>query len=272
MPPKLQTPGYSSNIEFYGEGSAGLTPRTPYSHNTTSTEEGRSRRSRPAIPVNKTDTDDEDDENHDEVDLLRTQSHPLLHSSALESSPSRSDQTLWDGEKKSHSVWRTVKDILTRDRLPIGLIAGSGVAFFLLFLIFLSIRRPQALLNYMGVNSTAIEYDSLDEESKARFNTSAVLDYSASGYTSFPLSTDQYVSECWKVTNDPRMKFYKSYWSAAPGAELDVLHKVYIKPWTSYILLTKLTRRNQLPRRRHALPVSHTFWMAQLVSWEIWRY
>lgn len=226
MPPKVRTPAYSSNIEIYGEvESAGLTPRTPYSRKVANAEEGRSQRNLPAIPVNETDTEDED-RNLDEVDLLKTQSHPLLHSST-ESFPSGSNGTRWKGDKRDRNlIWRMVTEGLARNRLPIGLIFGSGVALLLLFLIVMSIRRRQALLHYMGVNTTAIAYESLDEESKGRFNTSTVIDYAASGYTSFPLTTNQYLNECWKVIKDPRMKPYASYWSVVPGTELDVLHKV----------------------------------------------
>lgn len=228
MPPKLNsTPAYSSNIELYGDSeSAGLTPRTPYSRLAANAEEGRSRRLDPAIPVNG-DVAEEDDGNLDEIDLLQTQSHPLLHSSASGSFPLGADQARWSRSGKQNRIWRVINERLLQSRLPIGLIAGSGVAFLLLFLIVMSIRRPDALQDYIGVNSTAIEYESLDEESKARFNGSTVIDYFAAGYTSYPLTTDQYISECWKVMNDPRMKFYAPYWSTRPGAELDVLHKVF---------------------------------------------
>jgi hypothetical protein len=222
MPPKLKpTPGYSSNIEVFGESdSAGLTPRTPYSRLTASAEEGRSRRAAPAVPVNEDIAEDEDDGNLDEIDLLQTQTHPLLHSSASHDRQRRS------GSRKKPRIWHVVKERLLQDRVPVGLIVGSAVAFLLLFLVVLSIRRPDTLLDYMGVNTTAIAFESLDEESKARFNSSTVIDYAASGYTSYPLTTEQYLAECWNVTNDPRMGAYTSYWSTSPGAELDVLHKV----------------------------------------------
>lgn len=227
MPPKLRsTPAYSSNVELYGETeSAGLTPRTPYSRLTATAEEGRSRRIVPAIPVNNDTMGDEDDGNLDEIDLLQTQSHPLLHSSASASFSMAGDQSHWTSNKQGR-IWRSVEERLAHRRFPTGLIVGSAVAFLLLFLIVMSIRRPDKLLDYMGVNTTAIEFGSLDEESKARFNGSTVIDYAAAGYTSYPLTTAQYVSECWKVRKDPRMKLYTPYWTPRPGAELDVLHKV----------------------------------------------
>ncbi|KAF8492667.1 hypothetical protein JB92DRAFT_3002176, partial [Gautieria morchelliformis] len=226
MPPKLNpTPAYTSNIEVFGESeSAGLTPRTPYSRLTANAEEGRSRRLAPAIPVNEDIAEDEDVGNLDEIDLLQSQSHPLLHSSTSESFPMGNGRRR-SGSRKKGRIWRMIRERMLQDRLPIGLIVGSAVAFLLLFLIVLSIRRPDTLLDYMGVNATAIAFESLDEESKARFNSSTVIDYAASGYTSYPLTTEQYLDECWKVTNDPRMRVYTSYWSASPGAELDVLHK-----------------------------------------------
>jgi hypothetical protein len=260
MPPKLNsTPAYSSNIELYGDSeSAGLTPRTPYSRITANAEEGRSRRLGPAVPVNGDIAEDEDDGNLDEIDLLQTQSHPLLHSSASASFPSDGGQARWSGSRKQSRIWGVVKERLVRGRLPIGLIAGSAVALLLLFLIIMSIRRPDALRDYMGVNVTAIEYGSLDEESKARFNGSTVIDYAAAGYTSYPLTTDQYISECWKVINDPRMKYYVPYWSTRPGAELDVLHKVFKTIVVPSVSFTEPTSRNQTPHEKHALPALPT--------------
>lgn len=231
MPPRLSsTPAYTSNVELYGEDSAGLTPRTPYSRQAANAEEGRSRRVGPVIPVNAPIAEDEDDGILDEIDLFQTQNHPLLASSDSASFPSanrRSGTSRWTLQAwKKDRLWRWLEEWAMNDRFPLGLIAGTAVAVFLLFLLAISIKGPDALLDYMGVNSTAIKFEALDEESKARFNDSTVIDYSKSGYTSFPLTTAQYISECWTITNDPRMKFSTPYWTARPGVELDVLHKV----------------------------------------------
>ncbi|KAF8588342.1 hypothetical protein K439DRAFT_1629792 [Ramaria rubella] len=233
MPPKLRpTPAYSTNVEIYAEvDSAGLTPRTPHSRQVDA-EEGRSRRVRPALPVNESISEDEDDGNLDEIDLLQTQSHPLLHSSTSDSFPLVArhgndwSRPRWSAnDKKDNWIWRLVKERVVKDRLPLGLIVGTAAAILLLFLVVMSIKRQDTLLDYIGVNTTAIAYESLDEESKKRFNSSTVIDYAAAGYTSYPLTTDQYIHECWKVVHDPRMQYFVPYWSTRPGAELDVLHQ-----------------------------------------------
>ncbi|KIJ33175.1 hypothetical protein M422DRAFT_35556 [Sphaerobolus stellatus SS14] len=235
MPPRLNlTDSYSSNIEIFNvPDSASLTPRTPYSQSAQA-EEGRtgSRRNGPVIPVNETINEDEDNEEMDEIDLLQTQSHPLLHRSTTESrSRYGSDSTENAGRsgnwKRGGKTFLFLKNIWRqagKRGIPIGLILGCGAAALLLLLIVMSVKRPDTLMSYAGVNTTAILLESLDEESRVRFNGSTVIDYGASNYTSFPLTTDQYVSQCWKVIGDPRMKYHVEYWATRPGADLDVLH------------------------------------------------
>jgi len=232
MPPKLSPPpAYSSNIEIYGDGeSAALTPRTPYSRAGRAVEgDSDSKSNGPATPIDNATHNDEDTDDLDEIDILQTQSHPLLHSSTSESFPLQSrygnhNERQTKGKWRKGSFWENIKAELKRRRIPVGLLLGCGTAAILLFLIIMSVKRHDALLEYMGVNTTAITFESLDEESKGRFNGSNVIDYS--NYTSFPLSADQYLSECWKVRADPRMKYFVPYWKTRPGAELDVLHVV----------------------------------------------
>lgn len=226
MPPKLSSvPTYSSNIELYGEiESAGLTPRTPFSRATANAEEGRSRRVG-AVPINASLEEDEDDGNLDEVDLMQTQSHPLLASSTSDSFPG-SDRPGTRPRALTRLRWQWLKENFIHQRVPIGLIAGSGLAFMLLFMAVMSIRRPDTLRDYMGVNSTAIEFEALDEESQERFNGSSVINYAQSGFDSFPLSTHDYVQQCWNMSTDPRMKGWVHYWDQHTGGDPDVLHKV----------------------------------------------
>lgn len=229
MPPKpIIPPAYSSNVEIYADmDSAGLTPRTPFSRQTAQLEEGRAKtKARAAVPVNEPISEGENEDEFDEIDLLQTQSHPLLHS---ESNPVRSTQNNNVGRRRKAipAQWpdfnlRTA--IVQVQRIPIGLILGCGAAFILVYLTFASMKRKDALLTYMGVNTTMLKLQALDDESRQRFNTSTVIDYST--YSSFPLKTEQYATECWKIVNDPRMKPYVPYWDTRPGVELDVLHQV----------------------------------------------
>lgn len=227
MPPKLKpTPAYSSNIEIFTEpDSAALTPRTPFSHSARAEEDRQTPR--------RTAHEHENSDELDEIDLLQTQSHPLLHSRTSESFPLRSvnrtglkaRDPAWKRFRKG-SFWRSIEREAARRRIPIGLVLGCGGAILLLVLLAFSLKKKETLLSYMGVNATAIAYEALDDESKARFNSSTVIDLKAAGYKTFPLTTSEYTQQCWKVINDPRMKYHPGYWTPAPGAELDVLHQV----------------------------------------------
>lgn len=227
MPPKpIVIEAYSSNVEVYADlDSAGLTPRTPFSRKTAQLEEGRAgprTRAIAAIPVNDPISENGDEDEFDDIDL---QNHPLLHQERI---PMRSPEDNANQRRPTFANWDAFnlqKLVVRAQRIPFGLIFGCGTVILLMFLIFASMKQKGALLDYMGVNTTAIRLQTLDDESKARFNTSTVIDYS--NYSSFPLTTNQYIKECWKVVHDPRMKHYVPYWNTHPGAELDVLHQVY---------------------------------------------
>ncbi|GJJ13143.1 hypothetical protein Clacol_007394 [Clathrus columnatus] len=225
MPPKpIITPAYSSNVEIYSDlDSAGLTPRTPFSRQTAQLEEGRRKTSRPrpkSIPVNEPISEGENEDEFDEIDLLQSQSHPLLHQELI---PIRPPLERDDEQRKARSSWDRFRRTLVMPQTPIGLIFGCSLAVILILLIFVSINRHDSLLSYMGINTTAIKLQALDDESKARFNTSTVIDFSM--YSLFPLTTNQYIQECWNIINDPHMKSFTPYWDTRPGAEFDVLHQ-----------------------------------------------
>ena len=207
---------YSTNYDYEP-----LTPRTPHSRAGRAEEQ----------PVG-----DEDDYELEVIHGLgdtnangaHMQSEPLLASSASATFPHRV-RTFEDSERmrKHRKVELSVSLVLSR--LPI--VAGGASAIFLLFLVFLSLKRPDVLQSAVGLDANSTSPESVAEASDAaapspsqsqvhETHVAPILSYE--NYTSFPLTPLQYREECGKWFS--RGSHMHPYWWVPAEGPMDVVH------------------------------------------------
>jgi len=152
---------------------------------------------------------DNDDE-IDEVDML--QSHPLLASSTSATfSRDVHERSIHlptyhtNSEQGDHKRPGVLKRLAQRTPYALGII----VALFLLLLIVVSYKKPEVLEKVIG------------ESEEKKMADSMVIKYN--NYTSFPLQSDQYLMECWKVNQ--KTHAHLSYWAVPQHGFPDVAHK-----------------------------------------------
>lgn len=209
------TTSYTSNRDYQN-----LTPRTPHSR------AGRAEEGRPALDL----ADGEYElEPMTGLDNLQLQQEPLLTSSASDAFPNM----LFGGGSRTRKgkggidlSWRVVLE-----RLP--LVLGSSTALLLLFLIVLSLKKPDALRNVVGATPPT-DVDGEGKVDDVNYSSSSPPDSSAGGgadsrpvlsytsYSSFPLTPIQYLNECikWHANSTP-----VDYWGVPPSGAIDVPHK-----------------------------------------------
>jgi hypothetical protein len=184
-----------------------LTPRTPHSRAGHRAEEDFTQ-----IELD-TFADDE------YKNYSQQQHEPLLHSAANDTFP--------DGEENAR-VGALQKVLLMLDfaRRHLGLALGCVVAILLLFLIYLALRRPDKLAEYIGDKLSA-NTSSTPATNDLEFTPALVPGVdpadaiSYANYTRFPLTSDEYRAECAKLTHN--FEPSGGYWDAQ--GKYDVLHK-----------------------------------------------
>ncbi|KAI5115441.1 hypothetical protein M0805_008893 [Coniferiporia weirii] len=206
-----------------------LTPRTPHSR------AGRAEEARHGLDNNLSETDSDLDIVHGDspyTTVSQQQHEPLLASSASASFPHRrarpydtNDERVQEKGKKAELNWG-----LILSRIP--LLAGLTTALFLLFLVVMSVEKPETLRSYL--------YDSAPEsigggqtvdnaqvttvastENQAPTKTAMTLSYAS--YTSFPLKPTQYSEECAGFLSSMKGPM-GTYWYIPPGGPMDVVH------------------------------------------------
>lgn len=200
------------NLNYHGYNQH-LTPRTP-----------RSRSGKPVTSFGEDETGPRsssgDGEALDEVDLLYTQSDPLLRSSASVAFPP--EQVTRTPLIRSPRYPKHHDQASSRSRFQhllqiIPLILGAVGALGLLVLILLSVHRPQILQYYILNNST---YTSAFSPSQKQLESG--LDYS--NHTSFPLESIEYEEECWSFQNSHETS-RGDYWEMKDAEMMDVPHE-----------------------------------------------
>lgn len=167
-----------------------LTPRSPYSRL------GRAEEGIELEPVEPEGGDDLDEDGQ-YATFTEQQAAPLLASST---SPGLTHIP------PKHTVRKREPRNLRTFLGKVPLVLGIAAALFLLFLIFLSIKRPHTLQQYIGVSPST---------------SSARISYD--GYTRFPLGSDEYDSECWKLNSGYAR--HGGYWDMPSNGSLDVSHE-----------------------------------------------
>lgn len=203
---------YSSTFNYQP-----LTPRTPHS---------RAGRAEEALDVEDEDPDDAGHRPHAEQ-----QAEPLLASSASAAFPDQGfpDSVREVDERQAKGGVDERKLGLIVSRAP--LLLGVTAAFFLLFLVAVSFKKPEALLSAIGVsnstkadaatNATAPAPSPLATTEPAH---DAMHTLSYANYTSFPLLPSEYLQECVNIHLSMKGSPMGSYWFIPPGGTMDVEH------------------------------------------------
>jgi hypothetical protein len=199
--------GHQTRTEYQS-----LTPRTPHSRH------GHTDTSRTSIELESTNADDVTEE----IDHAGSQRVPLL---GVHSDVELRDNPYFNWESSRSSHHRAVRLVLT----SFPLWGGILLAGFLLFLVFISLKRPHTLPNATGAkNETeAAQY----EPTLAQSNVSAGTDthdedenfISYENYTQFPLLPTEYRNECAKMYTG-YMHGHGTYWAPMAGMPTDVPH------------------------------------------------
>ncbi|KAF9011129.1 hypothetical protein BDQ17DRAFT_1272573 [Cyathus striatus] len=199
-----------------GDHLQNLTPRTPHSR------AGRAEEGFTEIELLQ---EYDDDEHQSE---RQQQAAPLLAST---SSGYRA------GKKKISTNPPSFSLFVILSRLPLAL--GISVAGFLLFLIVLSLKRPEALHEYLGTSNPIPEVAensipplTISQQATPTGATPAspshlhevsdahVISYE--NYTAFPLHASDYLRECHKINKG--FMSHGNYWDLHPMGPIDVVH------------------------------------------------
>lgn len=212
-----------------------LTPRTPHSRS------GRAEEGYTEHELEQSNFE-EDDEDDDYQSIPHQQSAPLLSSSASDSFPPSGARNRGDDyDQRTASLkktrgqaeldWPTIAS-----RIP--LVLGCMVAAMLLGLTVLSLKRPETLQKYIGAIAPQNETSptsAVPGVTQAPHSDLHTISYE--NYTKFPLSSTQYLTECYKL--NPGLIPPMEYWTPGPSGPNDVLHhddKSVCKSTITYML------------------------------------
>ncbi|KAJ3934743.1 MAG: hypothetical protein NXY57DRAFT_914158 [Lentinula lateritia] len=153
------------------------------------------------------DDDDEED--------VRSSAAPLLHPSV----GNDNNDGLWRKDVQSFLGLDKVSPDMIAERLPV--VAGCLIAGLLLFFALVAFRSPGTLEYYIGATVPSEANFTTSPTSVSPEDPSLLISYA--NYTSFPLLPTEYVSECYKVYPEGRMKPTK-YWGEDGVPTKDVTH------------------------------------------------
>jgi hypothetical protein len=163
------------------------------------------------------------------------QTEPLLASSTDASFPHRKSRKLSNssfseklkGKSKVLNAYVHLPSRHTLSRLvehaPLAL--GASVALLLLFMIIVSLKRPDALLRAAGVSTNITDKGDSTSVAKPHDHTASTSKHTISyaNYTSFPLTPLQYLAECYKWQRGMD-RMVGGYWYVPPEGGMDVEH------------------------------------------------
>ncbi|KAJ3847984.1 hypothetical protein EV368DRAFT_50176 [Lentinula lateritia] len=182
-----------------------LTPRTP--------------RSRAGFggyeEVELGEEDIQHEEEEEEEEEVHSSAAPLLHSSV----GNDDFDGLWRKDVQSFLGLDKVSPDMIAERLPV--VVGSLIAGLLLFFALVAFRSPGTLEYYIGATVPSEANSTTNSTSASPGDPSLLISYA--NYTSFPLLPTEYVSECYKIHPEGRMKPMK-YWGEDGVPTKDVAH------------------------------------------------
>ncbi|KAI0035156.1 hypothetical protein K488DRAFT_43947 [Vararia minispora EC-137] len=185
------------------------TPRTPHS---------RAGRAEEGFTVLELDTFGDDEYR----DYAQQQRAPLLQSATDATFPSGYRAAGDDEPDAAPGALSCVWGVTLAARRNMGLVVGCTVAAFLLLVIYLALRQPDTLAEYVGDTLASATPDANDlSVIPVGMDPADVISYA--NYTRFPLEPMQYKSECHKLTHD--FEPQGGYWEG----KQDVLHRVDAK-------------------------------------------